>query len=937
MKKIFLLFAVVCMALISCTDDIVGGGKPTANLGDEILFNGSMNYEPANKIGQTRTVYGDKVKTGTEIKWHIGDTIGIYCAEAFGDVKYCDYAVVDPFPGTGQITGNGDDDAYEECSLLPKSDNYLRWGEGNHTFYGVYPSALMLNKYGEDNAIASSLKLENGTLTASLPNIQRPGSYVTTDTDGNYKTHPAMRYAYMVATASTDPSKDASVLLQFNPIVTAVEMTLENTGTAAIEGITMVSLSSDTELCGSFTADLSSPSSPNVTLTSSGDTYKTIQIPLVEAGSSINLLPGKTITFTAFMMLNTDLSSIKFTLLYAGGIAQKQATLTGNKTDANQNGIIVKAKTKNFIKNVPLSFSNAVSTVDLSKWAASISTKDNKTLASLSIPAASGAASGHTANWNTNEKYLEQELTIEELWDNGIRCFEFTVDYKSTDADFKTQKVYCNSKPSELSLDDAVSKVKAKLIDNPTEFAMVIITYQQQSGWDLRNGSSGTVTYNRKPSDFMTRLNTFWTSVSTGTTTEKENGWGKNMVEVTVDGQSEITLGTALYSPTAKLSDARGKLFCIARPTSEYEDNYATVREVNIIIYAAVTATYGASLPTVAIPHEHIMIIDGWGALKDKWEARGYTPCLFKRGNGNADFYRALNNNYNTLGYDKSNPQPGRPFDVASSVDNLDNTLSDDYVEVRLKKDSLHSNFYYNTIVKNTDGTRKSSEDAAWIQEWARVSKGTGKVSVTYTVNNTTETKGIYWPSSVKEKQQRIEECLDFALSRKIKTGGEEIDASNVVFINSLCGFYVDTTLPDSYFPNTLTECVVSQQGLGSEVNPLTASSTFSGMCGNISDFAYDFNNYFYQYLLTKDLGGNSTGIIMMDRVSDDAVNNPAGYYIPRIILANNPFAPGQLGDGASYSIRKDQTLEEDDNWASPAQRGVKSSDEDEEISIIWH
>ena len=74
-------------------------------------------------------------------------------------------------------------------------------------------------------------------------------------------------------------------------------------------------------------------------------------------------------------------------------------------------------------------------------------------------------------------------------------------------------------------------------------------------------------------------------------------------------------------------------------------------------------------------------------------------------------------------------------------------------------------------------------------------------------------------------------------------------------------------------------------------------------MCGNISEFSYDINNYFYNYLLTKNLGGKSTGIIMMDRVSNDATTNPAGYYIPRIILANNPFATGTITTTVPTSI----------------------------------
>ena len=900
MKKIFALLTIACMVFTGCTDDTFGGGS-TARPGDEILFGGSMKYESAKKSGQTRTVYGDKFEEGTEIKWNDGDAVGIYCAQANGNVNYCDYSILDGFKtGDVPLYGNGDEDSFEECSLTPcDGSEPLLWGEGTHNFYGVYPSPKMLTKegsYGEDADIASAIKLENNKLTASLPNIQRPATYVDA-TDGNYVVHPAMRYAYMVAGATgIDPSKNASVMLEFNPIVTAVEITLKNTGTAAIEGITNVAVSSEEEICGEFEVEISSNT---ITRKSTGDNYKSIQIPLAEQGSSINLDSEETITFTAFMMPDANLDKLKITLFYANGVASKQGTLNGTK--------IVQIKKKNFIKNVPLNFSNAVSKVELNRWAASISTKGDTapTLAALSIPAAGGAASGHTADWADNEKYLEQNLTIDELWDNGIRCFEFTVDNDANN--FAGQYVYCNSKPSSVTLAQAVNTVKQKLIDNPTEFAMVIITYQETAGWSSRNGNSGAVTNNRTPGDFMTRLNSFWASVGEGFN-------GKQIPANTVDGQTTVTLRTELYSPTMTLADARGKLFCIARPTSEKEDNYVEASEINIWVTSWITTNYPKTLTSVS-PRTDILVINGWGALKDKWEKRGYTQCIFKRGSGNDAFW-AADADDNSLGNDDN---PGRPFDVASSnaEDKLGGTLTDDYVDLLLKDEQLEADFTYTTSAAGT---------TAWVQEWARVSKGTGKAAVTIKG----ETKGVWWPSSVAEKHLRIRETLDFALDKKING----TDASNYIFINSLCGYYIDTDIEDSYTPNSLTEISLAKQGIGGyELSPLTAASNTAGMSGNISDYAKDINNYFYNYLLTKDLGGNSTGIIMMDRVSDDANTNPAGYYIPRIILANNPFAPGQVQDNTSYSIALDDEYADDDILAAPAQRGVAN---DNEVSIVW-
>ena len=64
------------------------------------------------------------------------------------------------------------------------------------------------------------------------------------------------------------------------------------------------------------------------------------------------------------------------------------------------------------------------------------------------------------------------------------------------------------------------------------------------------------------------------------------------------------------------------------------------------------------------------------------------------------------------------------------------------------------------------------------------------------------------------------------------------------------------------------------------------------GFKGNIAAYADWINNKYYNLLLQKqangELTGKSAGIVMMDRVSDNAEENEAGYYIPRIIISMN-------------------------------------------------
>ena len=885
--KLFAVMALASVALISCqNDDYEFENNRPAKPGDEIVFGGTMEYK-STRTDVTRTVYGDKGSTGTEIKWYEGDKVRIYCAQANlgengGDQKYCDYQVTDYITAPGGNNSNPIDGKYETNHSTglrtPDGSTGLCWGTGAHDFYALYPSPAMLNKNGEDNVVVNSLKIEGKTVTAYLPNLQAPSAFVAPTTDAesknkHYTIHPAMRYAYMVASATGKQRTDNNVSLTFNPIITAVEMTIVNGGNATIEGVQMVSLSSENTICGEFSVEDVSVDVKDMTIkhSSSGDSYNIVSVPVAETGKTIDLNPGDTLTFTAFLALNADLNKITTTIVYANGVATRKATLTGN------NGVnIVQAKKKNFITKLDANFSNAVSKVELNQWMASISNTIEggttaRTLASLSIPAAGGAASGHTTDWDKNEKYLEQKLTIEDLWDQGIRCFEFTVDNAD---DFGGQKVYCNSKPSNITLTEAVNKVKSKLIDNPTEFAMVIITYQDNDGWaDRDETEGGVVKKNRDPKEFMTNLNNFWSNITFNKSTVTTN---------TIDGQTTITFGKLLYSPTTNLGNARGKLFCIARPTSQGEDNYPEITTAQgglISKYTYISkTTIDNSLTTFTQNDEikasnDILVIDGWGTLKDKWEARGFTKSPYKRGRGNDNYGEAKPDD--SVAKDNL---PGRPFDASREPeDDIWSTLEN--YKNGTSTITLTPNFTYST----------SSGVDAWVQEWARVIKENATFEITPRGDDGYG-QYVQWIESYTEKKNHITQTLDFALNK---------GKADIIYINSLCGYYAENNDNDknSILPNELTDMSLGKTSSSrrKRYSPVTASSATAGMCGNISEFSYDINNYFYNYLLTKNLGGKSTGIIMMDRVSNDATANPAGYYIPRIILANNPFATGTI------------------------------------------
>ena len=151
------------------------------------------------------------------------------------------------------------------------------------------------------------------------------------------------------------------------------------------------------------------------------------------------------------------------------------------------------------------------------------------------------------------------------------------------------------------------------------------------------------------------------------------------------------------------------------------------------------------------------------------------------------------------------------------------------------------------------------------------------------------------------------------------------------VILNSLCGYFVDGDIESSYLPRPTFQRYCHYYGYrlhgwkgkkpfysvflddkyrdlnevsldGSDINATSDGAPNignfgpyhpgGGFKGNIGAYADWINNKFYNLLLQKqangELTGKSAGIVMMDRVSNDAKTNEAGYYIPRIIISMN-------------------------------------------------
>lgn len=909
--KILSLLAAVAVVFAGCSDDdiIKKNEVIPAKPGDKISFGGVVNFDDANA---SRTVYGDRLEGYTEIKWYSGDQVRIYCAQAENEAgeshTSCDYSVVNPVSNPyGDEDKDGNDyEQFHQTGLTPV-EGYaeLCWGENTtHEFYGVYPAYGQLNTTEdvESQGAAGRLELTGNKLTGFLPNKQVPLGHTkyttstfktTIDNAEVERTHyvlqPAMRYAYMVAKATTEPV--STVSMTFKPVVTAVEVTLINNSTAKvldangnvtsetpqdITGLELLSITSDDVVCGAFSTTIdgsTNATNPTTTTTTTeAEAYKTISIPVDIENKDLKY--GDKITFTAFMILDDDSDGLdNFSVGVYAANTTKMADLSGK-----DGGIIVQVKKKNFIKNVPLDLGSTSTLMTPANWIEYIPNQINgvdNTIGNLSIPGAGGASSGSMTT--DIETSAQQTLTIEGLWNQGVRCFEFGVDRSD---DFTNEIVYCNLIPTNKSINEAVNEVVGLLAEHPEEFAVVIVAYQEKdiSSWTRQSGASG---------GFAEDFNGWWASFTMPTQNK--------------DGET-ISLKKGVYSSSMTMENARGNLFMICRPTAMGLDG-GWYTGANNLSYNSTTGPY---LPIL-----------GWGTHPDQWYARGYGNIRTK---ALETSWGSVISEQRWVNYDFSYSE-ARPYYVDKSAKPNAPASSP------LKTTGLFE-FGMPTTIGSITYDNLSKQETAYIQEWRRVMP-TAALQSQFKLTDipTTSTNGgsgsayfYNWAPSSEQKWNDVVTALDEAMS---KEGGYGL------YINSLCGYFIDGKIKESYQPLvTLQLFGVSSVGLlytsgyavddkyhtsdWVDMNASYVGGLFTdypnrngdwgpyvfngGYKGNIGAFAQWINNRFYNYLLTLQADGTldgtkGTGIIMMDRVSDNASTNAAGYYIPRIIMSNNQFS----------------------------------------------
>ena len=809
-KNIYALIAVVLFATACQDDDLVSvpSNKPAA-IGDEIVFGGRAGFENGNP--DSRTVYSGVTYTveqedGTVLKferidWTEGDKIEIYSPDAAnGPTSHY------------QISNweSENEDAKSDYSYLTREDNSsLQWGEGiegdgTHRFYAMYPSSKMFDPNSESN-VAKGVMMDRSVVKGIVPIEQSPISVETTTVDGvaHYEAKPNMNFAYMVA-KSRAKRGDGSVNLSFVPIVTAVKVTLTLPKTTTNGGITSTPQTVNVSnirvegdgIAGSFSANLDEAKWTGTypTCVNSPEATDVVSLKLWQTVVEDGTEKQKPLSVKAGGQLTFTVFLLPGADINSLKISFSPGSGWVGKTLSGDK--LFPANKKTVINGLQLPVVGF--TPSYGNWMSQL--EETTPLARLSIP---GAGSAFSKDGGSG--YQAQTLSFEQLWATGIRAFEIITD-RQKGSDFGSESIRCNNTPvTGWSVKTVMDEVVSKLTGS-SECAVLIFTYQP----------AGNTSYPRESATYVSNLCSYFST--------------------------NYTNYLKKYSPGLTLKDVQGKIIIIVRPSQIGED---TENERKAAIDAANNSTIS----------DKILVVDGCGTAKDKWNTRGYSN------NGS------------------SSPEQGTMNWGSWGQNNVEYSIANNNWTTVTKTDA-HYDYDVNIRITEDDTTEDDTTEESykiWYQEWARVVPDSDKNGVD---NVVTKFGNYYWRDSYNEKLNDAKKTFDMALSGEYD--GSKPGKGPYVFVNALSGYYVSSSYERSYKPLDPTSTWLD----GSFYN--------GGNHGDIQGLANDLNEAFYQYVLLKDDQTGATGIVMMDFVANQLLpnaenpTNEGSYYLPGVIINNN-------------------------------------------------
>ncbi len=189
----------------------------------------------SNAGAVSRSIYSEDDEY--QIHWVNGDELNIFSNEAWVGTPGTDNAdpVILPKEHVAGYKVTEAKDTLTHGFINPLDpDQMMLWSshDADHTFYAVYPKSRNIS-------ITETISMQYHT------NQQCAG--MQSDGNGNYTTKPDMRNAYMVAKNKVSAANTAHVLLNFDPIMTTLDLTVTagkyEVGTGIIQPITVTGVS----------------------------------------------------------------------------------------------------------------------------------------------------------------------------------------------------------------------------------------------------------------------------------------------------------------------------------------------------------------------------------------------------------------------------------------------------------------------------------------------------------------------------------------------------------------------------------------------------------------------------------------------------------------------------------------------------------------------
>lgn len=270
--------AAISLLAVSCEKPVNVSGKP-------VSFSASVSE---HAFSSTKASYGTAASTATSqpIEWTAGDFLTVYCQQCNG-AKVSDFQVSTVHPsGT----------ASNSFAKVEASGAGLQWGTGQHTFYGLFPGV---------NVTGVTATISGKNITGSIPVSQGHGTVTGTD---NKVVPPDMKNMFMVSKNVIDAGEAGDpVFLEFQPLSTALEFTIENgfEDTNSDMNITSISLVSAAHaLSGGFCVDMDVNglyNRPKTTLPSTLVIADNDSVAINFGSNPVSVGYGETLNFTFFL------------------------------------------------------------------------------------------------------------------------------------------------------------------------------------------------------------------------------------------------------------------------------------------------------------------------------------------------------------------------------------------------------------------------------------------------------------------------------------------------------------------------------------------------------------------------------------------------------------------------------------------------------------